>query len=207
MNTASAAAPTNDAAAAEDGGDPDQRSSAASDPDQPPPARPASAGDEPSGVACELDVTVDADVRPDAFDVDRLRTTLRAALDQLDRPVGRLGARIVRDETMAALHERYSNIPGTTDVLTFDLTQGPAAPVDVDIVACLDEAARQAAAHGHAVERELLLYLLHGVLHCLGYDDHDPTSFAAMHAEEDRILEAIGVGRTFTPPTRGTDDG
>ena len=38
---------------------------------------------------------------------------------------------------------------------------------------------------------------LHGVLHCTGFDDRDAAGAAAMHAEEDRILGAIGVGATF----------
>ena len=101
---------------------------------------------------------------------------------------------------MVALHEQHCDIPGTTDVLTFDLRADLAAPIDVDIVVCLDEAARQAASRGHDAIHELLLYVLHGVLHCAGYDDHDDDDYAAMHAEEDRILAAIGVGALFTRP-------
>lgn len=107
---------------------------------------------------------------------------------------------IVGDDRMAALHERHASVAGTTDVLTFDLRNGSAAgggALDVDVVACFDEAARQAGARGIPVERELLLYLVHGVLHCLGHDDHTEDGFAAMHAREDEILSAIGVGATF----------
>ena len=52
----------------------------------------------------------------------------------------------------------------------------------------------------HPVERELLLYIIHGILHCLGEDDHDDDAYARMHAREDDLLEAIGVGRTFAAP-------
>ena len=62
---------------------------------------------------------------------------------------------------------------------------------------CLDEAARRSRDLEHPVEHELLLYAIHGVLHVLGHDDHDPAAFERMHAEEDRILEAIGVGPVF----------
>jgi probable rRNA maturation factor len=96
---------------------------------------------------------------------------------------------------MAELHLFHSGVEGTTDVLTFDLRQGAAGPLEVEIVACLDEARRMAGAG--PVERELLLYLLHGALHCLGHDDHDPEGFARMHEREDEILLAIGVGAVF----------
>ena len=44
---------------------------------------------------------------------------------------------------------------------------------------------------------QLLLYILHGLLHCAGFDDHDPAEHDRMHTEEDRILTAIGVGPVF----------
>lgn len=104
---------------------------------------------------------------------------------------------VVDDETMSTLHSRHAGETGTTDVLTFDLREDVEQPLDADIVVCIDEAGRQAATRGHAVERELLLYILHGALHCLGHDDHDDAAYLAMHREEDAVLTAIGVGRTF----------
>lgn len=112
---------------------------------------------------------------------------------------GEVRVRIVDDAAMAAAHLQYSGIPGTTDVLTFDLAEGEdgRTVLDTDIIACLDEAVRQAAARGHSIDHELLLYIIHGALHCLGHDDHDEAAAARMHAEEDRLLQAIGIGRTF----------
>jgi probable rRNA maturation factor len=148
-----------------------------------------------------------------APDADRLRTETLAAITELAHP-GEVRVRLVDDETMAAAHLKYSNIPGTTDVLTFDLAEGDSAsgaPLDVDILVCVDEAKRQAALRGHTPEREILLYILHGILHCLSYNDHDDAQYERMHAEEDRILTAIGVGPLFldasgvpgTPTLRG----
>ncbi len=123
---------------------------------------------------------------------------------------GEVRVRVVDDAAMDAAHRRYCNIPGTTDVLTFDLRdaqQGAggasADPLDTDLLVCLDEAVRAAAARGHEVRRELLLYSLHGVLHCLGEDDHDDAAAARMHAREDAVLEAIGVGRVYAGGVAG----
>ena len=131
-----------------------------------------------------------------------LRAEARTAIGQLGCR-GEVRVRLIADPEMAAAHLKFSNIPGTTDVLTFDLAAGCAAAggaLDVDIFACVDEARRQAGARGHTPERELLLYILHGALHCLGHDDHDERGYQRMHAEEDRILTAIGIGPLF----RGT---
>ncbi|MEM9372899.1 MAG: rRNA maturation RNase YbeY, partial [Planctomycetota bacterium] len=103
-----------------------------------------------------------------------------------------------------AAHEHHTGVPGTTDVLTFDLRSEEARAtevrtLDADITVCVDEARRRGRELRHEPRRELLLYVIHGVLHCLGHDDHDPTAFDRMHAAEDELLERIGVGRTFRP--------
>lgn len=122
---------------------------------------------------------------------------------------GEVRVRIVDDAEMAAQHEEFAGIPGTTDVLTFDMSGEPDARgvllLDVDITVCLDEAARQGAKRGHAAEDELLLYALHGVLHCLGHDDHDDDAYREMHAAEDEILTAIGASVRFHTDDRASD--
>ncbi len=153
------------------------------------------------------------DSRVEILDSDRLlsdaqrrwlETTAAQALTATGA-AGEVRARIVADEAMAAAHLKYSNIPGTTDVLTFDLRDDDSDALDVDLWVCVDEARRQAADRGHTVERELLLYILHGILHCLGYDDHSEEDHRAMHAEEDRILTAIGVGITYGSTAEGAE--
>jgi len=129
--------------------------------------------------------------------------------------VGRLSVAVVDDDEMAGLHATYHHDPTTTDVLTFDLTDGGAGGrVDGDVVVCLDEAARQAAARGRPTRDEALLYALHGLLHLAGEDDTDPAGFERMHRREDALLTAAGYGPIFsdgagpgrdTAPTGGVD--
>jgi probable rRNA maturation factor len=111
---------------------------------------------------------------------------------------GALSVAIVDDTQMARLHRRYLNVPGTTDVLSFDLRDDQAgAEVQGELVLCFDEAVRQSRRRGHKARLELLLYAVHGLLHLLGWDDRDPRAAAAMHRREDELLTAAGVGRVF----------
>jgi len=114
---------------------------------------------------------------------------------------GEVRVRVVRDDEMASLHARTMGIDETTDVLTFDFLsdeQEREGRIDADIVVCVDEAARHARGRGHAPERELLLYVVHGVLHCIpGFDDIEEADAHRMHETEDEILRAIGVGDVF----------
>lgn len=133
--------------------------------------------------------------------IDSIAVGLAAVVAELGVAVARLSIRLVDDGSMRALHARHCGLDTTTDVLTFP-SADPGEPVDADVACCVDEAARQAARRGHPVAEELLLYAVHGLLHCLGHDDRDPEGFAAMHAEEDRVLAAIGASARFATSDR-----
>jgi probable rRNA maturation factor len=157
--------------------------------------------------------------RPEGF-ISFMIKHLQAAAHVLGA-AGELRVRLVADAEMSAAHERFSGVAGTTDVLTFDLREcARTAPpptlfdirsdhvrnsyeVDADVFVCVDEAQRQASDRGYPLEKEALLYALHGLLHCLGHDDHDEAAYQAMHALEDALLDAIGVGPVFDPDPDG----
>jgi probable rRNA maturation factor len=130
------------------------------------------------------------------LDRDRLGSRLAGAAGLLHPHVRRVSIRLVDDAEMTRLHEQHMGKLCTTDVLTFPMSE-PGEPIEADLVICLDEARRRATDLGHDAEREVLLYALHGLLHCAGFDDRDEGSAAKMHAEEDRILHTIGVGATY----------
>ena len=89
---------------------------------------------------------------------------------------------------MAELHERYAGVPGPTDVLAFPLADDPVLLGEVLVSA--ETARREAAARGHPAYDELLLYAVHGVLHLVGHDDHEPADRRRMRAGR-----AAGAGR------------
>lgn len=156
-----------------------------------PPPRPGDADDPARSITFDL---LDPDGLLSARQRSAVDELVRSALDRLDA-AGELRARVVNDQTMSEAHARYAGVEGTTDVLTFDLGSGGA--VDADLYICVDEARRQAERLGHPVEHELVLYIVHGLLHCLGHDDHDEEDARRMHTEEDRLLTAIGIGPVF----------
>ncbi len=131
--------------------------------------------------------------------LDQLGDQIQAVYTQLTLQDPQVAVVIVDVPEMARLHEVYSGVPGTTDVLTFDLSEDADddRKLEGEIYLCLDEAIRQAQQRSHAVELELLLYATHGLLHLMGYDDLDEESHHIMHAREDEILRAIGVGAVY----------
>lgn len=112
-------------------------------------------------------------------------------------PRGTVGIAIVDDRMMAKLHVQHTGVRGTTDVLTFDLRENPKAILEADLIICLNEAKRQAKKRKHPVEHELLLYIVHGMLHLIGHDDHDPAAAQAMHKREDQLLAKLDIGPIY----------
>ncbi len=126
-----------------------------------------------------------------------LDANLRAVAALLPRRPATLSVAIVDDAAMTALHERFLGIAGPTDVLTFELEHDESGHVaEGEVVICLNEAERQAEG-SRETRDELLLYAVHGLLHLSGFDDRTDEGHAAMHAKEDELLVAIGVGPVF----------
>ncbi|MFG0331054.1 MAG: rRNA maturation RNase YbeY [Phycisphaerales bacterium] len=135
-----------------------------------------------------------------SLDLRWLRARTVEASTEAGLSRGSVTVRIVGAAEMAGLHAQFLGLDSPTDVLTFDLTDGTAAPgfIEAEIAVCFD-IAKNEVGNRRPVEAELLLYIVHGILHCLGYNDQDPQEFERMHRREDAILEAIGVGRQFDP--------
>lgn len=162
------------------------------------PPQPAGFHSDAAQGACALEF-VDATGHLSAKELSGLRSQVAAAAAHLGA-AGEVRVRLVGDEEMAANHVRHMGVQGTTDVITFDLAEGRAASgeaMDVDLLICVDEAERQAARRGIDRQRELLLYALHGMLHCLGHDDTTERAAAAMHEKEDQTLSAMGMGPIY----------
>lgn len=96
---------------------------------------------------------------------------------------------------LAEMHGTFLDDPTETDVITFDLRDedvaGLAGP-DGELYVSLDRARSEAKLRGVPLERELLLYVVHGALHLCGLDDHAEEDRAAMRAAEGRVMDLLG---------------
>lgn len=99
----------------------------------------------------------------------RLRPWLERLLTELAPQAMSLGVRFTGDREMRRANLLYRGQDKTTDVLSF-AGDGEGSGHLGDVLISVPAARRQAAAAGHDLERELRVLLLHGVLHCMGYD-------------------------------------
>jgi len=98
---------------------------------------------------------------------------------------------VTNDREMAKLNERYLGRKGSTDVLSFPLTEKGEVPLRGEVVVSGETARRYARRLRQSHSRELLLYLIHGLLHLVGYDDRSERLRRRMKRRENEILRAF----------------
>lgn len=93
------------------------------------------------------------------------------------------------------LNRRFRGIDRPTDVLAFSMREGKDANLHPevlgDVAICPEVAERQAKSYNTNTEYELCLYLVHGILHLLGYSDARLKTRSAMEKQEKKILNKI----------------
>jgi probable rRNA maturation factor len=99
-----------------------------------------------------------------------------------------------------------------TDVLSYpaldgikgQAIKGEEHPYEIDeednlligsIVICCDRAREQAEEYGHSYNRELHYLIVHGIMHCLGYDHLTDEDKAEMREKEELVLGKLGIVR------------
>lgn len=131
--------------------------------------------------------------------ISKIRRAARKALRAGGCRGGQLDIAVVGEAEMRRQHAHWKGEVGATDVLTFDLGDGPSsARIDGQLLVCTSVARRRARTRKTDWHGELLLYVVHGCLHLCGYDDHQAEEAARMHRREDQILASLGWGPVFS---------
>jgi probable rRNA maturation factor len=111
------------------------------------------------------------------------RAELRRFLGEVSRRVARgraISCLITDDAAILRLNRKFRGKNSATDVLSFPAQNANGLLGDVAI--SIDRAKEQAAEHGHSLEDELRILILHGALHLAGMD-HETDSGEMARAE------------------------
>jgi probable rRNA maturation factor len=99
----------------------------------------------------------------------------------------------VDNPTIRTLNKRYLQHDQPTDVLSFPLSGPGSRRLEGELVLGVEVALVEAAERGHDVQIEMVLYVIHGLLHLCGYDDKTEAAAQAMRARERHYLEILGL--------------
>ena len=122
---------------------------------------------------------------------DRLQSCGRKALGEVLRlcskhagiwQLDEIEVSLLDDETIADLHFQFMDLAGPTDVITFD---------HGEIHISVETSRTQAREYANDFERELMLYIIHGLLHLAGYDDATERESAVMEDLQSSILSKV----------------
>ena len=107
----------------------------------------------------------------------------------------------VTEGKIRILNRKYLKRFFATDVLAFDFTNQTHAQkatfkkidrLDGEIIVSIDAALKQAKMYDAPLDKEITLYIIHGILHLQGYDDHQPADVRRMRKKEEELLSLVG---------------
>jgi rRNA maturation RNase YbeY len=124
-----------------------------------------------------------------------LRKLASRILQSIGEREALLSLEIVGDARMRRLNRTFRHRDKTTDVLAFATREGPGPPSSLlgDVVISLPQAIRQARRHQRGIDHEVVVLLIHGMLHLCGYDhERSETEARRMARRERAVLRGIG---------------
>jgi probable rRNA maturation factor len=127
------------------------------------------------------------------IDRGRTREVVRVVLEGEAVADAEISLAFVDDATIHRLNMRYLQHDEPTDVLSFPLSEPNASRLSGELVIGAEVALAQATARGHDVQAELALYVIHGLLHLCGHDDHEEADAGKMRERERRYLKQLGL--------------
>jgi probable rRNA maturation factor len=99
----------------------------------------------------------------------------------------------VDNATIQSRNKMHLGHDEPTDVLSYPYSEPGSAALSGELLIGAEVALEQARQRGHGVEAELALYVIHGLLHLCGYDDHDEAEAARMRQRERHYLALLGL--------------
>lgn len=133
-----------------------------------------------------MDIQIQNDQAVHAIDTAKFKSHIQKIMQALECHDDELSVLIVEDAKIRQMNYQYRNIDAATDVLSFPQNEGDdtefISQMLGDVVISVETAERQAVEHQFSLEQELVLLLVHGTLHLLGYD-HERS------LEEEKIMK------------------
>ena len=123
----------------------------------------------------------------------RMRLIVQTVLEGEDEQDAEISLAFVDNPTIHNLNMRFLKHDEPTDVLSFPLSDAGARKLQGELAIGAEVAKEQAETRGHAVDAELALYVIHGLLHLCGYNDHEAKDAELMSERERHYLGLLAL--------------
>jgi len=147
-----------------------------------------------------MDIQIQNDQEIHPVDSQKFKKRVEKIIRELGRQDAELSILLVDDEKIRQLNRQYRKLDSATDVLSFPQTEGEPGEfishILGDVVISVETARSQATEHRLSLEQELVLLLIHGTLHLLGYDhERSPKEEKIMKQKTWELFGTIFPGR------------
>ena len=122
----------------------------------------------------------------------RMRRAIQSIATDYGWTNGEISVALISDVEIRQVNKDHLSHNYPTDVISFDLTSGNEI-LEGEIIASIETADREAPEHNWKGDDELLLYVIHGMLHIIGLGDKKPAETKRMREAEQYYLSQFGV--------------
>jgi probable rRNA maturation factor len=142
------------------------------------------------------------------LDYQRIKTVARQVLESEGVREAKVTIACMTDPAIQKLNRQFLQHDEPTDVISFPYSPPPLAPLtggaagkkgkgarklEGDLAVSAETALRIAAQSGQPPLDELLLYIVHGVLHLCGYDDQEDKERERMYERQKKYLDELKI--------------
>ena len=120
-------------------------------------------------------------------DVKRMKKAIRTVAEDYGWKDCDISVALMSDSEICEINSKHLSHDYATDVISFDLSNSDDF-LEGEIIASVETADREASDHGWHGDDELLLYVIHGMLHIIGLKDKSPKETKAMRKAEEYYL-------------------
>ena len=174
----------------------------------------------------EQDIIVQIATNFDGPDVNitGLKKLVKTVCNRFKLAKATVGIAIANNAEIKRLNKQFLSRDVTTDCLSFNLSDGQDRLTNrradkqqeksvpgtrtrkiFEVVVNGEMAVKEAKIRGHSTEAELALYVTHGLLHNMGFDDATKAGAKKMHDTEDEILQELGYGLVYNKSIRAQE--
>jgi probable rRNA maturation factor len=129
-----------------------------------------------------------------AIDLEKVRSICERMLDDCGIKSGKMNVVLVDSDTIHQYNKDFLQHDYPTDTISFPLEDRRSeGHLEGEVLVCTEVAKDRAKEFGWTAEEELLLYVVHGMLHLIGFDDTTPEQRTIMQEKERTYLATLGI--------------
>ena len=119
---------------------------------------------------------------------------IRGVLEGYGEKEGRIQVILTDDTFILEMNRNFLGHDYYTDITTFDTSDYPESPKDAisgELYISVDTVRANAEEYGSTFPEEMHRVIIHGVLHLIGFDDHEPEDIQQMRNAEAQALAQL----------------